>query len=147
MNFGPPHPAIPQKKCVLVAGRSGWPCRLLREPCGASPACWSTDVAYTRMVGALWRARWCAIRVPVGKVARGPGRRRGGGVVVARLPGAPRIVGRPHSWLGVAVDVDGGADAYQGVDERRDGDAEGDRRRGHPHGGGMSREGEGVHVA
>jgi len=36
MNFGPPHPVIPPKKCVPVAGRSEWPCRLRREPCGAS---------------------------------------------------------------------------------------------------------------
>jgi hypothetical protein len=30
-------PAHPPKKCVPVAGRTGWPCRLHRRPCGASP--------------------------------------------------------------------------------------------------------------
>jgi hypothetical protein len=36
VNLRSPHPVIPPKKVCACGGRSGWPCRLRREPCGAS---------------------------------------------------------------------------------------------------------------
>jgi hypothetical protein len=35
-EFGVAPPALPPKKVCACGGRSGWPCRLRREPCGAS---------------------------------------------------------------------------------------------------------------
>jgi hypothetical protein len=53
---------------------------------------------------------------------------------------SPRKTGHGHrSRFEMAIDVERGADAHQRVDERRDGDAEGDRRRGRPRAGGSYR--------
>ena len=50
------------------------------------------------------------------------------------------------SRVGMAIDVERGADAHQRIDERRDGDAEGDGRRQSSTRWGGGGEGEGVHA-
>jgi hypothetical protein len=91
MNFGSPHPVIPPKKYVPVAGAADGLAGFVRSLCGASPGGtrWGCRMAPLPP----WGARWCAIHVPAGKVA-GAGMAavwRWGCADEPGLPGASRI--------------------------------------------------------